>query len=322
MISFPAWPHTAGSKVVCVGHLRFQLMLALALLVSGTPRTLVAQSDPASSPPTNQSATQPVDDPSSPVNLRARKLRGEVENSIRSYDDESYLLKQVLQRGRPIITSELPGLTDDVTSAELLQRQQSKKLQRFRTELDQLLIEIDMLEDKQLSSQPNSMPAMPPVEDNTTGNTRSAEPKPPGLGSSQPAEQPNEQPDQQTPVDERAQVLLQTDPLDKLAMADNLTAAGNYQLALKIYLGVIKAPKTKLSAESLNWVRYQAAVCYKNLRQYEEARQLFRVVTNSGVKDQTTSLATWWLDQIDSLQQMQTSLELMDRFLRDNQVGN
>ena len=85
-------------------------------------------------------------------------------------------------------------------------------------------------------------------------------------------------------------------PVDRLALADNLLRSLQLDLALQIYQqldGELPAP------EDQAWIRYQIANCHRLSGRLNEAKKVFRELTNSGREDFPVPLARWWLTAID-----------------------
>jgi hypothetical protein len=85
-------------------------------------------------------------------------------------------------------------------------------------------------------------------------------------------------------------------PVDRLALADNLLRSLQLDLALQIYQqldGELPAP------EDQAWIRFQIANCHRLSGRLNEAKKVFRELTNSGREDFPVPLARWWLTAID-----------------------
>ena len=100
------------------------------------------------------------------------------------------------------------------------------------------------------------------------------------------------------------------EPVDRIALADNLFGMADIQTALRIY-GEIE--QTSLSVSDRLWVRYQSASCYRRLGATSKAQSLYREIANSTDAPDLAATARWWLNAI----QRRTRLELRHRSVQE-----
>jgi hypothetical protein len=84
-------------------------------------------------------------------------------------------------------------------------------------------------------------------------------------------------------------------PLDKIAMADNLYAAGSVELALSAYQS---AADSKGQPAQTRWAEYQIANCLRRLGRMADAEKQYRKIAASRDGGEFIELSKWWLDSL------------------------
>jgi len=89
---------------------------------------------------------------------------------------------------------------------------------------------------------------------------------------------------------------LPVSAIDRVYVADNLFAAGEYVLANDIYLQV---DRRAVSGDESGWVEFQLANCSRRLGRIDDARKRYRRVVADPTLGWLQDLAKWRLDAID-----------------------
>ncbi|MCA9033722.1 MAG: hypothetical protein KDA91_01270 [Planctomycetaceae bacterium] len=84
-------------------------------------------------------------------------------------------------------------------------------------------------------------------------------------------------------------------PIDRMGLADNLYALGEFILALQTYEQI---DQTALSREEAYWVEFQSAGCLRHLRKSSEAADRYRALVGKKDAGRYSVLAAWWLDRM------------------------
>ncbi len=107
------------------------------------------------------------------------------------------------------------------------------------------------------------------------------------------------------------------EPVDRVALANNLFGAGEIQLALEIYQ---ELEQSNLQKDDQLWVQYQIANCLRRLGDTGKAEGNYRLIAGSAKAGFLADYARWWLDAIEKrrdlkkrLQQLQQSLEVLGK---------
>ncbi|MGE0375006.1 MAG: hypothetical protein AB7Q45_06285, partial [Planctomycetaceae bacterium] len=105
-------------------------------------------------------------------------------------------------------------------------------------------------------------------------------------------------------------------PVDRLALADNLFAAGETTTALNLY---VELDGQTLSDVDRHWVEMQMASCYRRIGDIEEASKYYRKLVN--VKDPTwmSDMARWWLMVLDKRKSMVRQSSELDAVIQQLQ---
>jgi hypothetical protein len=94
---------------------------------------------------------------------------------------------------------------------------------------------------------------------------------------------------------------LPTAAIDRVYVADNLFAAGEYALANDIYLQV---DRRAISGDEAGWVEFQLANCSRRLGRLDDAKKSYRRVVSDPTLGWLQDLAKWRLDAIDDREQL------------------
>ena len=84
-------------------------------------------------------------------------------------------------------------------------------------------------------------------------------------------------------------------PIDRLGLADNLFALGEFGLALQTYQQI---DQSALEREDTQWVQYQVAGCLRHLGKPSEAADQYRKLAADRTAGRLAVLARWWLDRM------------------------
>ncbi len=107
------------------------------------------------------------------------------------------------------------------------------------------------------------------------------------------------------PVDEGALSWMKQTaidaPVDRLALADNLYAAGETTTALKVYSEI--DPGT-LSEDDRHWYEMQLAGCHRRLGDIEEAAKHYRLLVTVEKPAWMADMSRWWLLVLDRRESM------------------
>lgn len=95
-------------------------------------------------------------------------------------------------------------------------------------------------------------------------------------------------------------------PIDRLGLANNLYAVGEYQLAMKMYEQTVTA---ELSAQQQMWTDYQMANCLRRMGRNAEASNRYRRIAEQPEAGWLSEQSRWWVDVLEQIRQLQSSLE-------------
>jgi tetratricopeptide (TPR) repeat protein len=84
--------------------------------------------------------------------------------------------------------------------------------------------------------------------------------------------------------------------IDRVHVADNLFAAGEYLLANEIYEQV---DRRSVSSDESGWVEFQLANCSRRLGRLDDAKKRYRRVVADPTLGWLQDMAKWRLDAID-----------------------
>ncbi|MEX2288666.1 MAG: hypothetical protein WD648_16345 [Planctomycetaceae bacterium] len=97
-----------------------------------------------------------------------------------------------------------------------------------------------------------------------------------------------------------------TEPVDRMGLANNLYATGNYKLALETYRSI---PLAEINTDERVWIEYQLACCHRNLGDLSEAEKHYRVVASRAQPEYLSENARWWLHTLQKRKELEQSLE-------------
>lgn len=106
---------------------------------------------------------------------------------------------------------------------------------------------------------------------------------------------------------------LPVSPHDRIAVGDNLFAAGETVLADEVYRQV---PIKQLTRDEAAWVEFQIANCERRLGKFDDAKKRYRRL----VADPTIAwqeLAKWWLDALDEQETLKKEHERLEVVIRE-----
>lgn len=95
-------------------------------------------------------------------------------------------------------------------------------------------------------------------------------------------------------------------PIDRLGLANNLYAVGEYQLAMKMYE---QTEMAELTAQQQIWTEYQMANCLRRMGRNAEASNRYRRIAEQPEAGWLSEQSRWWVDVLEQIRQLQSSLE-------------
>ncbi|MEZ6112976.1 MAG: hypothetical protein R3C99_18485 [Pirellulaceae bacterium] len=249
-------------------------------LAESPPAAEAVATPPASAPPASApSAGMPSDAP--PSDNRADSVRSRpLPAASFQYDHGQFVIGRIEQTLQE--------------SADL----RGRRLEDLRDQLEALRM---MMETRAAATQPPAADPATPAKDGSgnpnTGDATAAEPE---TAAAKAFEAVPLKP-------------LSTSPIDRLALANNLFASGQYGLALESY--------RQLNPESLTpsdhrWARYQMACCYRKLGNPTDAEEIYRELASATTEDFISHQARWWLDRMQKRQRLEASLKGIDDALK------
>jgi tetratricopeptide (TPR) repeat protein len=116
-----------------------------------------------------------------------------------------------------------------------------------------------------------------------------------------------------------APITVTNEPVDQFALANNLYAVGQWQLALQIYekLSLADAAESEQA-----WIQSQIAACYRKLGKHTEAEKLYRTVAGRAEDDYMGENARWWLDTVQHRKELQSRLDQLETTLEALQMDS
>ena len=94
-------------------------------------------------------------------------------------------------------------------------------------------------------------------------------------------------------------------PIDRLGLANNLYAVGEYQLAMKMYE---QTERADLTAQQQIWTDYQMANCLRRMGRNAEASNRYRRIAEQPEAGWLSEQSRWWVDVLEQIRQLQSSL--------------
>jgi tetratricopeptide (TPR) repeat protein len=95
-------------------------------------------------------------------------------------------------------------------------------------------------------------------------------------------------------------------PIDRLGLANNLYAVGEYPTAMELYMESDEAP---LTAQQQIWAEYQTANCLRRLGRTSEASNRYRRLAGQPEAGWLSEKANWWVGVLEQIRQLEKSLE-------------
>jgi hypothetical protein len=95
-------------------------------------------------------------------------------------------------------------------------------------------------------------------------------------------------------------------PIDRLGLANNLYAVGEYPTAMELYMESDEAP---LTAQQQIWAEYQTANCLRRLGRTSEASNRYRRLAGQTEAGWLSEKANWWVGVLEQIRQLEKSLE-------------
>lgn len=87
-------------------------------------------------------------------------------------------------------------------------------------------------------------------------------------------------------------------PIDRLGLANNLFAVGEYPLALEMYA---HTAGTELTAHQQFWIAYQTANCLRRLGKTGEASNRYRKLASQPEAGWLSQQAQWWVETLEQI---------------------
>lgn len=95
-------------------------------------------------------------------------------------------------------------------------------------------------------------------------------------------------------------------PIDRIGLANNLYAVGEFRLAMEMYEHV---EKKELSPEQQIWSEYQAANCLRRIGKNGEASNRYRRLAGMAEAGWLSDQSRWWLEVLEQVRQLEKSLD-------------
>lgn len=175
-----------------------------------------------------------------------------------------------------------------------------RRMDEFRMEMDSSTTILDEQLDR-LEALLNQPVAPPDDEASRLADTQATETLPTEAPQAPPDVQSEPEPQTETHSIWDDEVVLSTitvteNAINRLALANNLYAAGEIKIALKIYSQLRLESDTKDQA----WVIYQVGHCHRRLGNKSESDQAFRFVAALPNGGRWSQYASWWLNNGDN----------------------
>ena len=95
-------------------------------------------------------------------------------------------------------------------------------------------------------------------------------------------------------------------PIDRLGLANNLYAVGDYLLALKMYE---QADAASMTAQQQIWTEYQIANCLRRTGKLAEASNRYRLLADQPAAGWLSEQSQWWVDVLEKMRTVRKGLE-------------
>jgi len=109
----------------------------------------------------------------------------------------------------------------------------------------------------------------------------------------------------QSPHTSMIENIVVDGPIDRLGLANNLFATGQYPLSLEMYK---QTAATELTAQQHFWVEYQTANCLRRLGKSTEAAQLYRRLADHPEAGWLSQQARWWVETLEKIRSLEQVL--------------
>ena len=152
------------------------------------------------------------------------------------------------------------------------------------------------------------------VDDNPTSSDSPADAVTPDVHSDEHGEHTAEQsetvhPQDDVPIRSPHSSIIENivvdGPIDRLGLANNLFATGQYPLALEMYQ---QTPAADLTAPQHFWVEYQTANCLRRLGNLTEATNRYRRLADHAEAGWLSEQAHWWVETLEEICSLQKTL--------------
>ena len=95
-------------------------------------------------------------------------------------------------------------------------------------------------------------------------------------------------------------------PIDRLGLANNLYAVGDYLLALEMYE---QADTVNMTAQQQIWTEYQIANCLRRIGKIAEASNRYRRLADQPEAGWLSEQSQWWVDVLEQMRIVRKGLE-------------
>lgn len=115
-------------------------------------------------------------------------------------------------------------------------------------------------------------------------------------------------------------IIITDNVVNRLALANNLYAAGEFKIALQLYQQL----QQDSTQQDQQWITYQIAQCHRTLGAKENADQAFRIVTAMPDSKRWGDYSKWWLangDDVSNVKQRSQQLTAAIERLRSEIDG-
>ena len=108
-------------------------------------------------------------------------------------------------------------------------------------------------------------------------------------------------------------------PIDRMALADQLFASGDYSTALDVY--------REINVEQLEvaegiWIQHQIASCFRRLGNSVEADKYYRDIAGNKTDEVLAQNAMWWLKTMQSYRDAKSRFDQTQEFIASAQGSN
>lgn len=318
----------SGCRTTQVERRPYLVIGWLCLAMLAVPNRSAGQSElDASSTDSPMGETNPIRLEAPVLPMRDR-LREQIEQ-LRA-DREKVAADVATLRNQPTGASSDPRLLDRMAEdLNVVNEEYTQRIERLRRRLFELRKTL-LRRQRQAELVPEPAPPEPPPADlrqpfedggADIGDDKTSIEWEPELDEADTDEPPSEAPEPtSTPnlLSDAVQVTKET--VDQHALADNLFATGEVDLALKLYQSI---QVSQLEVEEQAWIWYQIACCHRILStgpepksKLADAERFFRRVVGSLKSGPLFDSARWWLEVMHKRAEMEEKLGRMDEQLK------